>query len=241
MIDEHPKFRKGDVVRHQCGEGRVLDVTALVWASIEGEIAGFRGDDLTLLRRPIQDGDTIIDTTGVCQPFHVSNVAGRFHDVACLDAYDGGLLWWVDIEKRWTHADGTPIDPPPMRNAFDPATDKSGNTFSHPPIVISARAGAVETKFTDCTIGNLPTQEEYARALFESDPEVVKFVEFVGDAWREDAGIFSGRGNPRTERALSIAWERNENGWRTRAEDRAVALIDALNVRRRSANPKDRP
>lgn len=81
-----------------------------------------------------------------------------------------------------------------------------------------------------------PTVEQLARALFETDPEVRAFVNRVGEVPP------SGRGGPSFEvarmmaveatakfqRAADIAWARNENGWRTRAESRARRIVLAL-------------
>lgn len=78
---------------------------------------------------------------------------------------------------------------------------------------------------------NMPTQEEYARALFESDPEVRAFVRSVADDVITDGPHSEWKFGER-RRASQIAWERNENGWRTRAEVRAFELIDAINMGR---------
>lgn len=79
-----------------------------------------------------------------------------------------------------------------------------------------------------------PTQEEYARALFESDPEVVRFVRSVADDVIEDGPHVEWKFGER-RRAMQIAWDRNEGGWRDRAEVRAFELMDALDMGRRGS------
>jgi hypothetical protein len=89
--------------------------------------------------------------------------------------------------------------------------------------VIAHEAG----KLYEAKAENVPTQEEYARALFESDPEVRAFVRSVADDVITDGPHSEWKFGER-RRASQIAWERNENGWRTRAEIRAFELIDAI-------------
>jgi hypothetical protein len=82
-------------------------------------------------------------------------------------------------------------------------------------------------KLYEAKVENVPTQEEYARALFESDPEVRAFVRSVADDVITDGPHSEWKFGER-RRASQIAWERNEGGWRTRAEIRAFELIDAI-------------
>ncbi len=78
-----------------------------------------------------------------------------------------------------------------------------------------------------------------ARALFWTDPEVLAFVatvadagikrletrwsavtmraEVVRDVWASDS--------VRGDAAMQRAWDRDEHGWRSRAEERAVAVV----------------
>lgn len=88
-----------------------------------------------------------------------------------------------------------------------------------------------------------PTQEEYARALFESDPRVVSFVKSVADGvchvgpgdYQFNLDAFA--------RAMDTAYRRDESGWRTEAWYRAAAMITAINQGRsqRQGDPKEGP
>lgn len=85
---------------------------------------------------------------------------------------------------------------------------------------------------------NVPTHEEYARALFEANPEVQTFVRNVADGvLRTEDPEFN---LDAWDRAMTIAYQRDENGWRTRAWYHAAALISALNRGRslRQSDPK---
>lgn len=86
--------------------------------------------------------------------------------------------------------------------------------------------------------------EALASALFSTDPEVITFVESRADAvcrstTHETRLEYEGRPSTssftiewvesgRIKRALEIAWSRNENGWRERAEKRAARMIAVM-------------
>lgn len=84
---------------------------------------------------------------------------------------------------------------------------------------------------------HVPTHEEYARALFEADPEVQTFIRNVADGvLRTEDPEFN---LDAFDRAMRVAWQRDENGWRTRAWYHAAALITSLN-RGRSLRQSDK-
>jgi hypothetical protein len=68
----------------------------------------------------------------------------------------------------------------------------------------------------DCPLRHL------AQAIFDTDPEVLDFVEQVSE--------FKHAKDPQAakQRALDVAWERDECGWATRAHTRAAAIKGAL-------------
>jgi hypothetical protein len=68
----------------------------------------------------------------------------------------------------------------------------------------------------DCPLRHL------AQAIFDTDPEVLAFVEQVSE--------FKHAKDPQAakKRALDVAWERDERGWATRARERAAAIKGAL-------------
>jgi len=76
--------------------------------------------------------------------------------------------------------------------------------------------GYTDEPKVDCTLSHL------AQALFDTDPEVLAFVEHVsGGAHAKDPSAAR-------KRALDIAWERDERGWATRASERAAAVKGVL-------------
>ena len=68
----------------------------------------------------------------------------------------------------------------------------------------------------DCTLSHL------AQAIFDTDPEVLCFVEQVSEAKHAKDPVAA------KKRALDVAWERDEHGWATRARERAAAIKGAL-------------
>lgn len=68
----------------------------------------------------------------------------------------------------------------------------------------------------DCTLNHL------AQALFDTDPEVLAFVERVSEAKHAKDPAAA------KKRVLNLAWERDEHGWATRARERATAVKGAL-------------
>jgi hypothetical protein len=79
-------------------------------------------------------------------------------------------------------------------------------------------------------VGGLAAEhEQLARELFEVDERVLIFVDRVSDAWREftreDGSIYEGVDGRRVERAMRIAWERDELGARTRWLDVALRVL----------------
>lgn len=93
--------------------------------------------------------------------------------------------------------------------------------------------------------------ERLARALFLTDPDVVKFVWLKGEeevqfhVGYRDAHVSnnSKRRNrflgDRMKKVADVAWDRNENGWRGRAEGRARAVLECIrdSARGRAARP----
>lgn len=76
--------------------------------------------------------------------------------------------------------------------------------------------GYSDEPIIDCSLRHL------AQAIFDTDPEVLAFVEQVGEVKHaKDAFVAK-------KRALDIAWERDERGWATRARERAAAIKGAL-------------
>lgn len=68
----------------------------------------------------------------------------------------------------------------------------------------------------DCSLNHL------AQALFDTDLEVLAFVERVSEAKHaKDPSVAR-------KRVLDLAWERDEQGWATRARERAAAVKGAL-------------
>lgn len=68
----------------------------------------------------------------------------------------------------------------------------------------------------DCTLSHL------AQAIFDTDPEVLTFIELVGEVKHAKDPMVA------KKRALDVAWERDEHGWATRARERAAAIKGAL-------------
>ena len=68
----------------------------------------------------------------------------------------------------------------------------------------------------DCTLNHL------AQALFDTDPEVLAFVERVSEAKHAKDPVAA------KKRVLDLAWERDEHGWATRARERATTIKGAL-------------
>lgn len=66
-------------------------------------------------------------------------------------------------------------------------------------------------------------QYRIAVELFRSDERVVSFAQKMAE-WKEPATVNSDAWKL-FERALRIAWDRNENGWRTEAEKRAERMF----------------
>lgn len=69
------------------------------------------------------------------------------------------------------------------------------------------------------------TVDKLARALFETDPDVIAFLDRVGEWLPQHEVAGPRRLERRWSRARAKAWERNENGWRERAEQRAAAMF----------------
>lgn len=95
-----PKFRVGDVV-HVAGsreERRVESMTGDGWPNVRCGIVLIAVDPIaaTLLRRPVRVGDVI-----------KVMVTGELHTVEASDVRHNACHW-----PSWTHADGTPIEPP---------------------------------------------------------------------------------------------------------------------------------
>ena len=68
----------------------------------------------------------------------------------------------------------------------------------------------------DCTLNHL------AQALFDTDPDVLTFVERVSEA------TYAKEPSVSKKRVLDLAWERDEHGWATRSRERAAAIRSVL-------------
>lgn len=76
--------------------------------------------------------------------------------------------------------------------------------------------GYTDEPKVDCTLNHL------AQALFDTDPEVLAFVERVSEAKHAKEPSVA------KKRVLNLAWERDEQSWATRARERAAAVKGAL-------------
>jgi len=76
--------------------------------------------------------------------------------------------------------------------------------------------GYTDEPKVDCTLNHL------AQALFDTDPEVLAFVERVSEAKHAKEPSIA------KKRVLDLAWERDEHGWATRARERAAAIKSSL-------------
>ena len=79
--------------------------------------------------------------------------------------------------------------------------------------------GCTDEPKVDCTLSHL------AQAIFDTDPEVLAFVEEVAETRYSPCSTLSVE---KRRLALDKAWQRDENGWATRALQRAAAIKNAL-------------
>lgn len=226
-------FRVGDVVRYSgipqggrerwpslAGEKRVRSVGGFVHLEDDGGYGACHPMNLTLVRRPVRAGDRLrrgFDGRAEVVAEVSAGAGVRFvgGDSLSLDA--GGCA-----PGLWSHADGTPIDPP--------ATSAREAETLPPPAV--ARYPLVN-EFTSLelarramrVLGELVEEHDHvARALFASDERLLQFVERVADALIADGDV----DHERTRRALDRAWERDELGARTKAYELAFAAQAAV-------------
>ena len=86
----------------------------------------------------------------------------------------------------------------------------------------------------------LPPHANLMRVLWETDPEVVAFVERVGDFLKPDGGWVA-VDIVRKRAAYETAWSRREpTGSRERADKRAVMMLVKLSSEQTS-NPQEKP
>lgn len=67
----------------------------------------------------------------------------------------------------------------------------------------------------DCTVNEL------AKALFQTDKDVIAFIENVSEIKHNNC-------ESSKNKAFQIAWERNESGWATRALEKAALIKSVL-------------
>lgn len=240
------KFRVGDVVSgYGSSEGRVSyvreDGGALIAqtdsrSSVSGPASGF-----TLLRRPVRVGDVIVQTR---EPNALAIAVDKItptmdyldRPTVCFEGVSNGRMardaWDYAPNTSWTHADGTPIDPPQA------ATQGAGTMMeAAPPYGHKACCWCDDCERWRASIPTpppMPTVEQLARAIWRTDRRVIAFCASVDDAVAPpqpadaDWAKVGEEVVRRHERALDIAWTRDEHGWATEAQQRAEQILDVL-------------
>jgi hypothetical protein len=209
--DEHkksaPKFRVGDVCRHLDTEvedtiDRIDPMTHCshgcsqhLWFQRER----VRCEDfVTLLRRPVQVGDVL----RVPDHWFVDNelrTVEAIHPSGVVVSQYGDLCEIELLASRgFTHADGTPIEPPRSAPIDPPQAAKPSEKW-WPHVGYASRP---------------PALKPLARALFDTDPEVTEYVRTRADSSDLRA-------------AADTCWRINDRGFRERCEHRAKAMLEA--------------
>jgi hypothetical protein len=230
-------FREGDWVTWGPGEGRVSYVDeegrGIIAATGRGSSISGPEDMFTLLRRPVRVGDLV--TWGY-----------KVRNEKVVEVCPGGVVvdygpsgsyfvsWGGNASTPIVHADGTPIDPPQAkepeapkdyeRHAIDYAANQMRAQAQQSGLAMQAAAMAQARSQTRTV---LPTAEQLARAVFETDPRVIDMIFHCADAWimRDGEQVHD---EARERAALQRAWDRDDLCARTEAEARAAQILDAL-------------
>jgi hypothetical protein len=105
-------FRVGDVVRHYVNVYVVADVRG---SEVDvhlpvGGLGNTHANNITLLRRPVAVGDVLVDRMGEAK---LTVLRVEFGGHGIVDSTDQRRLFLTRAAlDRWTHEDGTPIEPP---------------------------------------------------------------------------------------------------------------------------------
>ena len=131
----------------------------------------------------------------------------------------------VTVERRWE----------PIRVSFADATKARQdamrrNPFSkYSPVMrvpanATAKAEAAVKVNKTCEASPNATVEKVARGIFETDPRVTDFVSKVSDCTLRCTANAFVMDSGRYQKAMQTAWDRDERGWRSDAEQRAKSL-----------------
>lgn len=258
-------FREGDVVRvarwAQWPDGIVQPIRSGdrgVRVMFEGasDTMIFKTDVLTLLRRPVRVGDVLRVKRSLIEaapsewaPPSWSNKV--IHATAERLEFEGEPAPESEDEEpakyeNYEHSDGTPIEPPKaeapkvVETPFFEVPAGAKISLSISKVGSSPVGGETATLTVTKTEKVLPTVEQLARALFETDPRVQVFVRE-----RSDAALFihdepgatlpaNVRGGEtavdvsKAVRVARIAWDRDEGGWRTEIWHRAETVLAVM-------------
>jgi hypothetical protein len=161
------------------------------------------------MAREIRTGDRIVGLGVVLAAAHV-DADGVIWDTGIRESHE-------DIGRNaehWRHESGEEI------SAGRPFIDDSGVVMVEDCWAHIGYAGR-PAPLTPCT-------DAMAIAIFRTDHDVLAFCSRVGERHtvERSGGDTTFRNNDAAfRRALDIAWERDESGWRTRAIARAEAVI----------------
>jgi hypothetical protein len=156
------------------------------------------------MAREIQKGDRIVGLGVVRAAAHV-DANGVIWDTGMRESHEE----IAENASYWRHENGEEIAPP---------VGKAAEWWVH--VGYSRRPPDATSPCID--------GEHLALALFRTDPDVMAFCSLVGERHtvERSGGDTTFRTNETAfQRALNIAWDRDENGWRTRAIARAEAVI----------------
>jgi hypothetical protein len=175
------------------------------------------------MAREIRKGDRIVGLGAVRAAAHV-DASGVTWDTGIRESHE-------DIGRNaehWRHENGEEI----------------ANTRQPDAVWVFSRGNGGPLKFGDDgyvilgpgdsltmaqpNVNAAPCGERLALALFRTEPDVLAFCGRVGERHtvERSGGDTTFRTNETAfRRALNIAWERDESGWRTRAIARAEAVI----------------
>lgn len=243
-------FREGDVVAHYRRPGEEATLLrshaggdwTMRWDAGDEKIN--RDTSLDLLRRPVRVGDLLVSKYNTS--LDVREVAADcyrgWHSDGHMSTLSAALL-----EGMWTHADGTPIEPPKaeekqptsavaiqalyeaqmgqMQNqrAAEMASARQSGIAQEMQAINARLAQAHAMLGARYEPPAVPSVEQIARALFKTDERVKAFVRSVADdSIRVSPGVYEvNLGAGKRIKAMQIAWERDEQGWRSEATERA--------------------
>ncbi len=244
--------------RGMVGEARVTipgaEVTTVEWLDTAGD-PYWRPDALELLRRPVRVGDVltkprecrVLRRRAVMGTGSVTGYGASTFEVSESPTLEGpGRGRWA-LHGMWldalTHENGAAIEPPqaePWRPGGPPSL---ATRYEQIQDLLNCPDGPLISAEDALRLLDMPepepslTHDTLARALFNTDAEVDAFVSHVSE-WAADAECcqadFTGpcarcdAQQARYERAQETAWGRDEQGWRSRAVERAEAVLTAL-------------